>query len=773
MTETSPGVPIKSREVRQVVEEATARLADARLLLASDGPYREKVRAAYLAARQVRVHADLRTVGVEELEKRRKKLKVAVLRKKGFRDVPQVLLAGVDGLVEAGIGETTARPAVAAATELSDEVDAELRFRIDADLHDSHATELVRSLRMFGVVTDARHRHYDDARRLHAVLPQYLTPAQALTRWWRRLLADTGTRAEAVAAIGALRNALAASSPDLAAAAEKVRVTVGRHGADDVWEDFERRSAEYYGLLSQVVDLGDDHEAAEGFLPADVVRRVEAQPLDRSLLHANLRAYQVFGAKYALVQRRTILGDEMGLGKTMQSIATMAHLAATARTTAGPGEDPGPVHFLVVCPASVVTNWAREVTTHSGLATVVMHGSDRDVAARVWADGGGVGVTTFEMLGRLDLPGDLSPALMIVDEAHYVKNPETLRGQTVRTWSDRADRVLFLSGTPMENKVAEFTAMVGYLQPSVARQLDPNTDLSGAQAFRRIAAPVYLRRNTEDVLTELPDLVQVEEWEEFGPVDGAAYRQAVADGNFMAMRRAAFAVGRPDDSAKLVRLRALVDEAAENGRRVIVFSYFLDVLEQVMELLGDIAVGPLTGKVKVSERQEMVDSLSVSDGPRVLVSQITAGGVGLNVQAASVVIFCEPQVKPTIEAQAMARAHRMGQTRTVQVHRLLVADSVDQRMMEILGTKAALFEQFARQSEITETSDLAVAADDGHSGPGAELADAPSEAELGRTIIAQERERLRGDAGPSPVGPDAAPGVGERSGDAERIGAPR
>ncbi|GAB4085886.1 DEAD/DEAH box helicase [Myceligenerans cantabricum] len=736
------------------MDEASARLADARLLLASDGPYREKVREAYHTARQVRVHAELRTVGVEELEKRRKKLKVAVLRKKGFRNVPEVLVAGVDGLVDAGIGETTARPAVAAATELADQVDDDLRFRIDVDPDDPYATDLVRSLRMFGAVTDARHRHYDDARRLHAVLPQYIGAAQALTRWWRRLFADTAARAEAAAAIAALRNALSASSPDLAGAARGVRAAVGRRSGDGVWDDFERRSAEYYGLLSQVVDLGDDHEAAEGFLPADVVRRVEAQPLDRSLLHANLRAYQAFGARYALVQRRTILGDEMGLGKTMQSLATMTHLTATR-----PAED-GPAHFLVVCPASVVTNWAREVTTHSDLPAVVMHGNDRDAAAGAWVSGGGVGVTTFEMLARLDLPDDMSPTLMVVDEAHYVKNPETLRGKSVRSWTDRADRVLFLSGTPMENKVAEFKAMVGYLQPAVAQQLDPHADLSGAQAFRRIVAPAYLRRNTEDVLTELPDLVQVEEWEQFGPADGAAYREAVSDGNFMAMRRAAFAVERADDSAKLARLRALVDEAVENGRRVIVFSYFLDVLKQVMDLLGDVAVGPLTGRVKVAERQEMVDSLSAPDGPHVLVSQITAGGVGLNVQAASVVIFCEPQVKPTIEAQAVARAHRMGQTRTVQVHRLLVADSVDQRMMEILDTKAALFEQFARQSEITETSDLAVAVNEPEAG-----ASAPSEAELGRTIVEQERERLG--AG----GSGGAPAAGGRSGGTEPVAA--
>ncbi len=487
----------------------------------------------------------------------------------------------------------------------------------------------------------------------------------------------------------------------------------------EVWADFEARSAEYYGLLSQVVDLGDDHEAAEGGLPADVVRRVEAQPLDRSLLRANLRGYQQFGAKYALVQRRTILGDEMGLGKTMQSIAVAAHLVATGGT-----------HVLVVCPASVVTNWKREVEQHSDLSAVVLHGTDREQAAARWVVGGGVAVTTFEVLGRLDLPHDLRPALMVVDEAHYVKNPETLRGREVRRWADRSDRVLFLSGTPMENKVAEFKNMVAYLQPEVAGQLDPNAGLSGAKAFRRIVAPAYLRRNQEDVLTELPEMVQVEEWEQFGPVDGAAYRDAVLAGNFMAMRRAAFAVSDAGDSAKLVRLRELVTEAVDAGRRVIVFSYFLSVLEQVMDLLGDLAVGPLTGSVPVPERQTMVDALSAPGGPSVLVSQITAGGVGLNVQAASVVIFCEPQVKPTIEAQAVARAHRMGQTRTVQVHRLLVERSVDQRMMEILGSKSALFEEFARQSEITDASPSAV-----------DVA-APTETTLSRTILAEEQERL-------------------------------
>ena len=120
----------------------------------------------------------------------------------------------------------------------------------------------------------------------------------------------------------------------------------------------------------------------------------------------------------------------------------------------------------------------------------------------------------------------------------------------------------------------------------------------------------------------------------------------------------------------------------------------------VAAALGARARGPITGSTSTAERQRIVDEFTASPTPAVLVCQIEAGGVGLNIQAASVVILCEPQVKPSIEAQAIARAHRMGQVRTVQVHRLLIADSVDQRMLELLGSKAQLFDAYVRHSAI-------------------------------------------------------------------------
>ena len=148
-----------------------------------------------------------------------------------------------------------------------------------------------------------------------------------------------------------------------------------RRAPAEVWRDFERRSADYYGLLGQVVGLGGDVAAAEGYLPADIVERVNAQQLDTSRLSDSLRlrGYQSFGARFALVQRRVILGDEMGLGKTVQAIAAMAHLAARGAT-----------HFLVVCPASVLINWTREIARHSTLPVVALHGSGRARAAARW-----------------------------------------------------------------------------------------------------------------------------------------------------------------------------------------------------------------------------------------------------------------------------------------------------------------------------------------------------------------------------------------------------
>ena len=151
-------------------------------------------------------------------------------------------------------------------------------------------------------------------------------------------------------------------------------------------------------------------------------------------------------------------------------------------------------------------------------------------------------------------------------------------------------------------------------------------------------------------------------------------------------------------------MQELIEKAAEEGRKVIVFSFFLDTIEKVMNLLGDRCYGPINGSVAPQKRQEIIDAFDSAPAGSVLAAQIQAGGTGLNIQSASMVIICEPQFKPSIENQAISRAYRMGQTRNVLVYRLLCEGSFDERITKILADKQAMFDAFADRSEAAAES---------------------------------------------------------------------
>ncbi|MFN8205256.1 MAG: DEAD/DEAH box helicase [Solirubrobacteraceae bacterium] len=478
-------------------------------------------------------------------------------------------------------------------------------------------------------------------------------------------------------------------------------------------------------MLIDVGGFGPDEEQVHGRLPQELVDRISQHPLDTSLLDVALRGYQAFGARFALTQRRAIVGDEMGLGKTIEALAAIGHVASEGGT-----------HFLVVCPASVLVNWDHEIRSRSKLGRSRLHGADRARAAQLWKRRGGVAVTTYDSLKALPDLG-IHIDMLVVDEAHYIKNPAAQRTAVVQAWVGRARRTLYLTGTPMENRVEEFRALVSHLQPAVANSIRAVDGLAGADTFRRAVAPVYLRRNQADVLDELPPRIETEEWVELESDDFDAYRDAVAAGSFMAMRRAAYVPGTVGGSAKLARLADIVEEASTNERKVVVFSFFRDVLATVERLLGERVVGSITGAVAPVERQQLVDRFSASREPLVLVSQIEAGGVGLNIQTASVVILTEPQWKPTIEEQAIARCHRLGQIRPVNVHRLLAEGSVDERMLEVLAKKASLFNEYVRRSDLKDATPDAVDVSGVE-----ETREVAGQAELERRIIETEKRRL-------------------------------
>jgi SNF2 family DNA or RNA helicase len=211
----------------------------------------------------------------------------------------------------------------------------------------------------------------------------------------------------------------------------------------------------------------------------------------------------------------------------------------------------------------------------------------------------------------------------------------------------------------------------------------------------------------------------------------------------MGMRMAGFAPARTGAVPnKLRRLLELCEEAFASGQKVVVYSYFLDNLRLIAEHLGSAAVGPITGATTPTQRQALVDTFSASDKPVALIGQIQAAGTGLNIQAASVVILCEPQIKPSLETQAIARLRRMGQLRTVQVHRLLIPDSVDSAMVGLLAQKQDEFDVYARESALANSTLAATDKEDDVSEWALMLASSPELQQISSQLVAAERIRL-------------------------------
>jgi superfamily II DNA or RNA helicase len=688
---------------RSVFGGLPAALAAIDRVVAGEAAYRSAAREAGEKVRHREVQSILRDMPVEALRTvTRDRFRLGPLADAGIVTVQDVLHHGSSLQALPGVGETSARRLIGAARTLWQTTYDDTPVRIEVDHRHPETTHLLRCLAEW----DARRRTRGAAADLERAAE--LAPLGGTIDRSTAHLLVVPTRGLAASGLGESIEIVKRRADLLVRSSAPGR----RSLPADPWDDFLARPADYFAMLAELGFASGDENTVHGDLPDEIIQAVRDQALDGAHLTASLRGYQSFAARFALVQRKVIVGDEMGLGKTVEALAVLAHLRSRGST-----------HFLVVCPAAVVTNWVREISGKSRLRPHRVHGPERDAAARAWLRDGGVAVTTYETLAwwgpQLREVPDL--ACVVVDEAHYVKNPQAQRSIRTKEIVARAERAILLTGTPLENKVDEFRNLASYVRPDLTVDA---TDPSPAR-FRRQIAPAYLRRNQDDVLDELPELIEVEEWLPMSSADTARYREAVERGNFMQMRQAAMLEAA--ESTKVQRLVEIVREAAENERRIIVFSHFRQVLDVIARTLPGPVFGPLTGSVPANHRQRMVDEFSAARYGAVLVAQIVAGGVGLNIQSASVVVICEPQLKPTTEAQAVARAHRMGQVQSVQVHRLLSEEGVDQRITELLAGKRRIFDDFARVSDTAAASPEAV-----------DL----SEAELVQEVVAAERQRL-------------------------------
>ncbi len=458
-------------------------------------------------------------------------------------------------------------------------------------------------------------------------------------------------------------------------------------------------------------------------------RRIEAEPVQLpASLDQVLRPYQKDGVNWLRFLERIgfhgILADDMGLGKTLQALAWIQLQRLRSDLTTIPN--------LIVCPSSLTENWAAEAAKFTpGLSTLVFTGTQRH---KHWDRLNQVNlvITSYALLRRdIDRFHQRAFAIVILDEAQHIKNHSTQNARAAK--AIQAHHRLVLTGTPIENSVADLWSIVDFLMPGYLgsqkafqnRYQQPIE--SGAQEAQNACQrlhhkihPLLLRRMKKEVAAELPPKINRVACCDMTRDQMLVYKKILEQGRRDILRaqpneqrQARFNVLKvllrlrqvccdlrllkwPDlesryPSSKLNLFLELADEAMDSGHRVLVFSQFVSMLKIIKTTLEerDIPLCFLDGST--SNRLEIVDHFNQSDIPFFLIS-LKAGGTGLNLTGADMVIHYDPWWNPAVENQATDRAHRIGQTRSVYSIKLITRNSVEEKVQAIQQKKQLAFD---------------------------------------------------------------------------------
>jgi superfamily II DNA or RNA helicase len=440
-------------------------------------------------------------------------------------------------------------------------------------------------------------------------------------------------------------------------------------------------------------------------------------------IQAELRPYQKDGFDFLvhLTQIRLggILADDMGLGKTLQTLAWLAWLKDRNKKNPKPS--------LVICPASVLHNWRREANRFApGLKVLVLESGAARHNLRKQIPQHDVIVTNYALLRRdLEELQKFAFRAVILDEAQFIKNPGAQVTQSVKQL--KSEHRLALTGTPLENRLLDLWSIVDFIQPGYLgnqehfiETYEPKggQDAEGAQriARRRLSAklrPLLLRRLKKHVAKDLPDRIEQRRDCPLGDEQRKLYlaelrrsrdqiMQAVAEQGLNKSKMHVLAaltrlrqvcchpqlVGNDSPSGKTETLFELLDSLVAEGQKVLVFSQFVQML-QLMEKechSRNISTHILTGQTK--DRQEVVQAFQNDPNPGVFLLSLRAAGTGLNLTTASYVVLYDPWWNPAVEAQAIDRSHRIGQTQTVNAYRLIAPGTVEEKIWELQQSKA-------------------------------------------------------------------------------------
>ena len=475
-------------------------------------------------------------------------------------------------------------------------------------------------------------------------------------------------------------------------------------------------------------------------------------------LRTTLRPYQEIGVRWLWFLSRLGLGaclaDDMGLGKTVQVLGLLLLLktgdAPHAATDRGRAEPRRP--SLLVVPASLIGNWQQEIARFApDLELLVAHPSERpgrELAALTAEDLSGVDVviTTYGQVSRLSWIGEIEWDLLVLDEAQAIKNPAAQQARAVKRLRSRA-RVA-LTGTPIENRLSDLWSLFDFLNPGllgsarafgrVTRELAAGGDRHYGP-LRALVQPYLLRRLKTDrqVIADLPDKTEVRAYCPLTRKQAVLYQQAVKElegrlGALDGMERRGTILATllrlkqicnhpsqwlgdgayaPDESGKFARLAELGEELALRQEKALVFTQFREMTHPLAEHLGRVfgrAGLVLHGQTPVKERMGLVERFQTDETIPFFVLSLRAGGIGLNLTAASQVIHFDRWWNPAVESQATDRAFRIGQKRNVVVHQFVCRGTVEERIDSLIAQKKGLAAELLEaggDTLVTEMSD--------------------------------------------------------------------
>ncbi|SEW53420.1 DEAD/DEAH box helicase [Chitinophaga arvensicola] len=443
-------------------------------------------------------------------------------------------------------------------------------------------------------------------------------------------------------------------------------------------------------------------------------------------LQTELRPYQEEGFRWmthlAAWGAGACLADDMGLGKTIQAIALLLH-----RAPDGPA--------LVICPASVVTNWSNEIARFApSLNVILLHNGHRATLIKS-AGPFDVVITTYGLLQAEEkLLARVKWPTLVLDEAHTIKNFQTKTSKAAMAM--QAGFKLMLTGTPIQNHMGEIWNLFNFLNPGLLGSLDHfnkqfvfpsvrNPESTVKQHLKKLIAPFILRRTKTGVLDELPPKTEIVKLVPLSSDEASFYealrRKALenikAQEGSMAQQhiralaeisRLRMAACHPQlvdaeseiPSSKLSVFREIVEELVSNQHRALVFSQFVKHLDLVKQLLNHLGITYLylDGSTPLSQRDKLVKDFQAGKAQLFLIS-LKAGGLGLNLTAADYVIHMDPWWNPAIEEQASDRAHRIGQTRPVTIYRLVAQYTIEEKIIALHNSKRDLADQLLEGSD--------------------------------------------------------------------------